>query len=261
MNICHQCEKLNLFITFICNSNWSKILEALKSEQIFSDCFDIIIRVFNEKLKTLFNDLIKHKILDVIFAHVYTIEFQKCSLFHAYILLILQLNHKISNVKKINKIISAQISNSAVDLKFHRIVISFMMYSLCNAHNSWAPCMKNEKCLKKYFKIFLKHIIWSDDNYSIYQWLNNERIFVILNEVKLDNWWVVSYNSYLFKWYNAHINVKICSSVRAFKYLYKYIYKKSDYMIVVLNSNNSKENENEIKKYVNIHYVSALKMI
>jgi hypothetical protein len=28
--------------------------------------------------------------------------------------------------------------------------------------------------------------------------------------------------------YNCHINVKICSSIKAVKYLYKYIYKDPD---------------------------------
>ena len=32
-------------------------------------------------------------------------------------------------------------------------------------------------------------------------------------------------------------------------------------MIIILNNNNLKENEDEIKKYINVHYIFALKMI
>ena len=44
----------------------------------------------------------------------------------------------------------------------------------------------------------------------------------------LDNRWVVPYNPYLLKKYKAHINVHVCTSIRAVKYLYKYIHKGHD---------------------------------
>jgi hypothetical protein len=43
-----------------------------------------------------------------------------------------------------------------------------------------------------------------------------------------DNRWVVPYNPYLTMWYQCHINVEVCSSITAVKYLYKYVYKGHD---------------------------------
>jgi hypothetical protein len=43
-----------------------------------------------------------------------------------------------------------------------------------------------------------------------------------------DNHWVVSYNPYLTMRYQCHINVEVCSSIMAMKYLYKYVYKGHD---------------------------------
>jgi hypothetical protein len=41
----------------------------------------------------------------------------------------------------------------------------------------------------------------------------------------VDNRWIVPYNLHLATKYHAHINVEICSSISAVKYLYKYVYK------------------------------------
>lgn len=257
MSICRHCGKPDLFITFTCNPNWPEILEALESGQTPSDRPDIVARVFNEKLKALLDDLIKHKIFGDTLAHVYTIEFQKRGLPHAHILLILQPDCKIRDVEEIDKIISAEIPDPAVDPELHRVVTSFMIHGPCGAQNLRAPCMKDGKCSKKYPKMFSEETIWSDDGYPIYRRSNNGRTFVSPNGVEVDNRWVVPYNPYLSKRYNAHINVEICSSILAFKYLYKYVYKGSDRATVVLeNANNNAEGVNEIKEYVDARCVT-----
>ena len=52
--------------------------------------------------------------------------------------------------------------------------------------------------------------------------------------VDLDNRWIVPYNPYLSRKYRAHINVEVCASVRAVKYIHKYIYKGNDRTTVEL---------------------------
>jgi hypothetical protein len=61
--------------------------------------------------------------------------------------------------------------------------------------------------------------------------------------VWLDNRSVVPYCPYLSKHYNAHVTVEICSSVSAFKYLFKYVYKGGDRTTVVVQND-------EIQDYV-----------
>ncbi len=89
----------------------------------------------------------------------------------------------------------------------------------------------------------------------------------------VDNWWIVSYNLHLATKYHAHINMEICSSISAVKYLYKYVYKGPDRATAVVErwvdtpsqENNPQEvianvewqNRDEIKAYLEGRYVSA----
>ena len=76
---------------------------------------------------------------------------------------------------------------------------------------------------------------------------------------KLNNRWVVPYNPFLSLRYKAHINVEICSTISAVKYLYKYVYKGHDRAIVILQDREGVLDE--IKSYLDARYVSASEAI
>ncbi|CEG72552.1 hypothetical protein RMATCC62417_08095 [Rhizopus microsporus] len=61
----------------------------------------------------------------------------------------------------------------------------------------------------------------------------------------MDNRWVVPYNPYLTKKYKAHINVEVCSSIQAIKYVNKYVYKGSDCITLEI-----EDTQDEIKKHL-----------
>ena len=77
------------------------------------------------------------------------------------------------------------------------------------------------------------------------------------------------YNICLITKYNVHINVEICSSVLAVKYLYNYIYKGHDWVTIALsrskNYNNIQTTKteliNEIKTYLDVKYISSFKSV
>jgi hypothetical protein len=54
------------------------------------------------------------------------------------------------------------------------------------------------------------------------------------NTITRDNCHVVSYNVYLLKKYNCHINVECVGGIKSLKYLYKYIYKGHDSVTIKL---------------------------
>ena len=92
--------------------------------------------------------------------------------------------------------------------------------------------------------------------YLLYQRRDNKRTIIKKvgeKEIAIDNKWVVLYNPYLYQKYNYHINVEICSSIRLVKYLYKYIYKGLDHVIISI-----KNSQDEITNYINARYVSLM---
>jgi hypothetical protein len=46
----------------------------------------------------------------------------------------------------------------------------------------------------------------------------------IVRKQEMDNRWAIPYNPYLLNYFNCHINVEACGSIKAVKYLFKYIY-------------------------------------
>jgi hypothetical protein len=65
------------------------------------------------------------------------------------------------------------------------------------------------------------------DSYLIYRRRDDRQVVEVRN-AKLDNKYVIPFNPSLLMLYNCHINVEICLSIKAVKYLYKYIYNSPD---------------------------------
>lgn len=97
-------------------------------------------------------------------------------------------------------------------------------------------------------------------------------LFVVCrNGYRFDNKDVVPYNPHLLYKYDCHINVEVCNSVKAVKYLFKYVYKghdRAEVAVVPANAGSTSTTAaagaaprpvqiDEIKQYVDGRYVSA----
>jgi len=69
------------------------------------------------------------------FTVIYTIEFQKCGLPHAHILIFLHPQFKHPNPDGIDKIISAELLDEQVEPELFKIVSSFMIHGPCGIQN------------------------------------------------------------------------------------------------------------------------------
>lgn len=96
------------------------------------------------------------------------------------------------------------------------------------------------------------------DGYPLYRRRDDGRTYV-KGEFTFDNRWVVPYNPHLLLLAYAHTNVEICSTVTAYKYLYKYVYKGPDMAAVRLKKDGDKGERsiNEIEHYRAGRYIST----
>jgi len=210
----------------------------------------MVATVFDLKLNALMTDITKKMVLGKVASYIYTIEFQKRGLPHTHILLIMDLDDHITTVEDIDNVVCAEIPDPNVDAELYRIVTTNMLHGPCTPQR----CMKNGRCSKSFPKPFEQNTTIQEDGYPRYCRREN-RLPVIIRGHAYDNRWVVPYNPYLSKRYNAHINVEVCSGVRAVKYIYKYVYKGHDRATVAVD--NGQDQNDEITMFQDARYVGA----
>jgi len=156
---------------------------------------------------------------------------------------------------EIDKIISAEIPNKDRDPILYEIVFKNMIHG--RELNIRSPCMNNGKCSKKYPRKLVKDTQTGDDGYPTYRRRSPDDggYTAILKvrgkkEIVVDNRWVVPYCPGLPRCFNAHINVEYCHSVKAIKYICKYINKGSDRATFSVDREND-----EVRNYLNGRYI------
>ncbi|SAL95592.1 hypothetical protein, partial, partial [Absidia glauca] len=116
---------------------------------------------------------------------------------------------------------------------------------------------------KHYPKTFRDETCLNEDGYPHYRRRDNGRTYTYSrSNFTADNRHVVPYNPYLCQKYNSHINVEICTSSRAVKYLCKYVTKGSDRSIFgLVNQSNRGEDIDQIDDYQNARYIGPCEAI
>ncbi|XP_066933783.1 uncharacterized protein [Clytia hemisphaerica] len=219
--------KPDAFLTFTCNPRWREVTENLLPNQKAHDRPDLLTRVFRMKLFAMKKEIMQDGILGMVVARVDVIEFQKRGLPHAHILIHFAAEFKLRNADDIDRLICAQLPDPETEPELYEIIKSNMIHGPCGALNDRSPCMIDGSCSKGFPKSFNDETVMNVDGYPSYHRPDNGRTVRVRN-LDLDNRWVVPYCPYLCKKYNAHINLEACVSIKAVKYLYKYIYKGHD---------------------------------
>ncbi|KAI3642989.1 hypothetical protein MP228_012544 [Amoeboaphelidium protococcarum] len=239
MSLVRKYNKPDYFITMTCNPNWPEIKDNLLPSQTAADRPDIVDRVFAMKIEALMKMLKEKKILGKLWAQTLSIEFQKRGLPHMHMLVWVDKTDKPRNSADIERVINAQVPSEEFP-NLRAKVLMHMIHSQC-IDNPNAQCIINGECQRNFPKDFSASTVVNDDGYPEYKRTNQHPL----------NQYVVPYNAYLLQKFDCHINVEYCASIKAVKYLFKYVFKGRDHAEAEI------FRENEILKYINSKYVSV----
>ena len=126
--------KPDLFVTMTCNPTWPEILDELQPGQSPPDRPDIVVRVFELKLRALMDEITKKNVMGETIAFCYTIEFQKRGLPHAHILL--WLKDKVNECDLVDRIVYAEIPDLDRQPQLYAAVAKHMMHRPCGLDNT-----------------------------------------------------------------------------------------------------------------------------
>ncbi|KAL8600890.1 hypothetical protein ACOMHN_045028 [Nucella lapillus] len=247
----------DLFITFTCNPKWDEIQRELFEGQDAKTRHNIISRVFHEKQKKLRWLLKEGQVFGTLKAWMYTIEWQKRGLPHSHTLI--WCNKKIQ-ASDIDQLISAELPNREEDPDLFSIISTQMIHGPCGQVNPRCVCMKDNRCEKKFPRVLRKETETGEDGYPQYRRRSPEdggqttKLQIRGQQVQIDNQWVVPHNKLLCKIFKAHVNVEFCSSIKAIKYVCKYINKGSDMATFTVEGETRKD---EIKTFQTGRYIST----
>ena len=258
--------KPHIFLTITCNPKWPEITENLLFGQKPEDRPDLISRVFHLKLRQLLDKITKQDYFGKVKAHIGVIEFQKRGLPHSHVILIMDADDSYVTADRVDTLISAEIPNPSMYPRVHNTVMRCMIHGPCGNINPNAACMEKGKCKKGFPYEFTSQTTIIPGHYPRYR----RRMFQEINfsdtsggneQTTIDNRWVVPHNRRLLAEFDCHINVEVCTSIGIVKYIFKYLYKGHDCVVLKLRSQlleNGQEEQvwDEVTSYVDTRYVS-----
>ena len=126
-----------------------------------------------------------------------------------------------------------------------------MVHTPCGPANPNAICMRNGKCSKGFPKPFRKETTINKDSYANLRRHNTGKKYK-LGDYEADNRWVVPFPIFWLWKFCSYIDMECLFSVKALKYIYKYVYKSHDHSTMEFSTC-----QDEIKLYLDSRYISA----
>ncbi|XP_074271299.1 uncharacterized protein LOC141595232 [Silene latifolia] len=261
MALVHRFGKPDLFVIMTCNAGWPEIKELLAPGEEVQNRPDLVARVFRAKLLALKKQIVEKQIFGEVAAYVYVVEFQKRGLPHVHFLIILKDGYRLKCPADFDKFVCAEIPTTA-NPGLRKTVLKHMMHGTCGQVNPDCSCMKHRKTFGKYKyeypKSFSVTTTTNITGYPEYRRRDTGKTTPIRGH-EMDNRWVIPYNPYLLSLFDCHLNVEVCSTMHAVKYLYKYIYKGHDRISFSVTNSNDPKTMDEISQFQSGRWVSPCK--
>jgi Helitron helicase-like domain at N-terminus len=193
------------------------------------------VRVTQLKFQAFLKE-IKSGLFSAILAYVYTVKYQKHGLPHFHLLLFL--DYKAPSYegflfpRYVDNIILAKLPSPEIDPdgSLTKIVKGCILYRKCSQEDPSALCTRNNLCKKGFSKPYQEATYTKTSRYLLYH-RRQDTPYIINSQQHLSenlNRQVIPYNPYLIRRFNCHINIELVSSVKAIRYIFKYIYKGTD---------------------------------
>ena len=223
MAILREIGKPTFLITQTCNPSWPEIEAAIYPGQKSNDRPDIVSRVFSRK-NSLFQEMVcKKNVLGKISASVWNMEYQKRCLQHVHGLYWVENDHHV--IANIDLYVIAEIPHPDEHPELHQLVVRHMIHGPCGP-----SCMIDGKCSKGFPKPFRLETEVAENSYPLYRRRSPEMggHVAVKGRRVVTNQWVVPFNPWLLRQFTCHLNIEICSSVKAIQYILKYCSKGED---------------------------------
>lgn len=137
----------------------------------------------------------------------------------------------------IDSLVSTELPEVSIGPFGYALVEEFMVHDPCGDLKKCCPCMKDGVCSKRYPKSFHAETTIDQSGFLIYRRRDTAH-FMVKNDTRLNNRWVVPHNLDQLKKYQAHIYVEWCNKTNLVKYLFKYVTKEHDRARVFIGPSN-----------------------
>jgi hypothetical protein len=226
--------KPSLFVTYTCNPKWAEIEDNLLPGQTPNDAPLLVATVFNTRLAMLEQKLYNEGFFGTCVAYVRAVEFQKRGLPHAHIVMWLANAEKITEPGHVDAIVTAEIPNPVTHPKSYAAVKEFMLHNKCGDGKPLAKCKSaaTGNCSKEFPQPVCDNTILVNQRKRC-ELRRRAGGHVIDNKGELFNsTWMVATNLPLLVTEDCHVNVLPVTSNGCIKYLFSYLLKGSDALVM-----------------------------
>ncbi len=219
----------SLFVTITANPHWKEVLEALSPGEKPEDRFDLVSSVFHLKIKAFLHKVEKGHLLGDCKAYSGTVEYQKRGTPHLHLLVWNDWNNEqLNDPAFIDSIISAELPEDETSAEYQSIK-KYMLHTSCmptNRHRGHTPTCFNSSghCSKGFPKPLCEGTVILENNYPQYRRrpatpINDTNPQLFLNQ------YVVPHSRVLSATMDCHVNLEVVNTVKAIKYIHKYLNK------------------------------------
>ena len=222
-----------IVVSMICNPNWLEIRTQMPADAHWTNCMDIVTRVFVQKFDALVDVIVGQRLFGPVLGHVHQIELLPRSLPRADMVIVLGSTPLTPQL--IDAIVCAEVPNPTTQPELHNVVSKFMIHKPCDSAPN-ARCrqyMDNGSCVQRFPQKKTEHTTTQGSVYPQYQ--RRCRYGVLLGDRTITDDWVIPYNPGLLLQFDCPMHVEVAvrshSCRRALEYVSTVRFRATNTMV------------------------------